>query len=101
MSIAENIRKIRKVHDLKQSELAKKLNVSHATVSSWETGRTEPNIGMVEKMCEIFNCSKSELIDGEISYHDKRLLAYAFRLANLPDDKRKQLLDYLEFLEAK
>ena len=101
MNIAENIRRIRKTRGLKQSELAGKLNVSHATVSSWETGRTEPNMGMVEKMCGVFGCSKSELIDGSISPHDKRLLAYAFRLANLPEDKRKQLLDYLEFLEAK
>ena len=101
MNIAENIKKMRVTHGMEQAELANLLGISNKTVSSWETGRTEPKMGMIEKMCKIFDCSKSELIDGEISYHDKRLLAYAFRFANLPEDKRKQLLDYLEFLEAK
>lgn len=63
MSIADNIRRLRISKNLEQKELAKMLDVSNKTVSSWECGRTEPKIGMIEKMAEIFGCSKTDLID--------------------------------------
>jgi len=65
MNIAENIRKYRKMYHMEQQDLAYQLHISDKTVSSWECGRTEPRMGMIEAMCEIFRCDKSELIDGE------------------------------------
>lgn len=67
MNIAENIRKYRKMYHMEQQDLAYQLHISDKTVSSWECGRTEPRMGMIEAMCEIFRCDKSELIDGEPS----------------------------------
>ena len=49
MSIAENIRVMRISNNMEQKELARLLEVSNKTVSSWECGRTEPKIGMIEK----------------------------------------------------
>lgn len=66
MSIADNIRRLRISKNLEQKELAKMLDVSNKTVSSWECGRTEPKIGMIEKMAEIFGCSKTDLIDNSL-----------------------------------
>lgn len=66
MSIADNIRRLRISKKLEQKELAKMLDVSNKTVSSWECGRTEPKIGMIEKMAEIFGCSKTDLIDNTL-----------------------------------
>lgn len=66
MSIADNIRRLRISNNLEQKELAKMLDVSNKTVSSWECGRTEPKIGMIEKMAEIFGCSKTDLIDNSL-----------------------------------
>lgn len=63
MGIAQNIERLRKKNNLTQKELSEKLNVSNKTVSSWEIGRTEPNIGMIESMCAVFNCTKSELLE--------------------------------------
>lgn len=62
MEISKQIRKKRTDAGLQQKELADKLHVSQRTISSWEVGRTEPNMGMVNKMCEIFGCSLSELV---------------------------------------
>ncbi len=66
MSIAENIRVMRISNNMEQKELARLLEVSNKTVSSWECGRTEPKIGMIEKMAEIFGCSKTDLIEQSI-----------------------------------
>ena len=78
MSIGENIKKFRKEKNMMQEDLAQILNISHATVSSWEVGRTEPKMGMVERLCEIFECEKSELIDGKKPDSQSRTLYSVF-----------------------
>jgi len=67
--IGDNIREFRLKYGYDQSELAEKLHISNKTVSSWELGRSEPRMGMIEDMCKIFHCTKSELIDG-ITHND-------------------------------
>lgn len=39
---------------LDQSEVAKKLGVNIATVSSWETGKTNPSLENFRKLCELY-----------------------------------------------
>lgn len=63
MDIGKNIKTMRKALNMEQSELAKRLNVSNKTVSSWECGRTEPKMDMIEKLSVIFGLKKSELLE--------------------------------------
>ena len=62
MSIGDNIKKWREYRKLKQSELAEMLGVSDKTVSSWEINRTEPKMGMVEKISSSLHCKKTDII---------------------------------------
>jgi len=64
MNIGENIRLLRQAHKMEQRDLADRLHISDKTVSSWECGRTEPKMGMIEEMAVIFGISKCEIIDG-------------------------------------
>lgn len=98
MNIAENIKRLRKLNNMEQRDLADKLNISNKTVSSWEKGRTEPKMGMIEEMCKIFGCEKSELIDGKASTSDDTIMKYAKILADLPQDKRKNVYEYIDFI---
>lgn len=59
--VGRNIRYYRRINDLTQKDLAKKLGVTEQAVSSWELNRTEPNMGMVNKMAHIFDCSISNI----------------------------------------
>ena len=63
-SLAQNIKAQRIKNKMEQSDLAERLHISNKTISSWECGRTEPRMGMIEDMCNIFGCSKQELLDG-------------------------------------
>lgn len=113
MGVGKNIKWMRSEIGMDQKDLAERLHVSNKTISSWETERTEPKMGMIEQMSNIFNCSKSDLIDG-VDYHVRlkdqdllfesalkgnsasfeRNLVYAYRLA--PDSIKesvKKLLD--------
>ena len=65
MKIGKNIKAIRLSQNMEQKDLAEKLHISNKTISSWECDRTEPNIGMFEKIAEALNVTKTELLDGK------------------------------------
>ena len=63
-----NIKRFRKLNSMKQSDLAKLLDVSDQTISSWEINRTEPSIGYIERMCTIFHCRKTDLLGKDFEW---------------------------------
>lgn len=65
MELNEQLRKYRKQNDLTQRELALKLNVSDKTISSWETGRTYPDISMLINLSSILKVSLDEFLKGD------------------------------------
>ena len=44
---------------LDQSDVAHKLGVNIATVSSWETGKTRPSLENFKKLCELYKWPES------------------------------------------
>lgn len=58
-----NLKSIRKEKGFSQKQIAQQLNVVESCYANWEQGRTEPNISMLRKLCEIFNVSIEELIN--------------------------------------
>ena len=65
IKVGKFISKLRKDKDMTQQELADKLSVTDRAISNWETGRRMPDISFFKPLCEIFNISVSELINGE------------------------------------
>lgn len=76
MSFAWNLKTMRSQSGLTQGELAAKIGVSQKTLSSWETGRTDPSIEETIKLCNALDCTMEALTGtrlrpkGEISYDD-------------------------------
>lgn len=69
-NIGLNIKTFRLRENWTQSQLAEKVGVSRTAISSWEIGRTEPSIGDIEKLSEVFGCLKTDLIGaGSIEYY--------------------------------
>ena len=114
MNIGENIKKFRKEKGYDQMKLAELLNVSNRTVSSWEIGRTEPNMGMVENIASVLEISKTDLINGFVDLKslksslpksdapsftiEELQLLDLFR--TLPDAKRSEVIQYCKFLAS-
>ncbi|PKK40136.1 Transcriptional regulator, XRE family [Clostridiaceae bacterium JG1575] len=71
MQFAEQIREIRKTHQLTQEQLASKLNVSRQTISSWENNRNLPDLEMVVFIAKTFDLSLDVLILGGSEMKDK------------------------------
>lgn len=71
--LGHNIRKLRVERGMRQTDLALAVGVSNKTISSWEVGRTEPNMGDLERLSVALHCEKTDIIDGQV----KRLEAYS------------------------
>ena len=69
--MSRNIRKFLGYNKMTASELARKLDVSRATVSSWVNGTYYPRISYIEEMSKIFKCNKSDLIEDKSAYTEK------------------------------
>lgn len=65
MEIKQAIKENRIAKKLTQKELGDLLSVSDKTVSSWETGRTYPDISMTIKLAEIFDLSLDNFLKGD------------------------------------
>ncbi len=63
--ISKNIKKLRSEHGFTQDRLAEELHVTRQAISSWETGRTQPDSQMLISLSEIFSVPIEMLIYGE------------------------------------
>lgn len=65
MSVGENIKALRESRGLTQAQLADIVGVSDKAVSTWESGKREPRMGVVERLAAYFNVDKSTLLFGD------------------------------------
>ena len=65
MSVGENIKALRESRGLTQAQLADIVGVSDKAVSTWESGKREPRMGVVERLSAYFNVDKSTLLFGD------------------------------------
>lgn len=91
----KNIRYQRENAGLTQRDLANKLGVSHSTIASWENDRTEPKMGVIERMSTIFGCDKTDIITTAAATPDSSDLMEKTLVTNyrkLSDDGKKDLV---------
>lgn len=62
MSLQENLRVLRKQKQLSQSDLANELMVTRQTVSSWENGKSLPDVYTLSRIAELFGVSLDDLM---------------------------------------
>lgn len=63
--ISKNIKKLRSEQGFTQDKLAEELHVTRQAISSWETGRTQPDSQMLISLSEVFSVPIEMLIYGE------------------------------------
>lgn len=66
MRLSENIRNFRKLRNLSQDEIAKKLGYkSFTTIQKWETGASEPPVGKLYELADILQVNIMDLLSDE------------------------------------
>ncbi|WP_171721097.1 helix-turn-helix domain-containing protein [Paenibacillus phytohabitans] len=56
-TIGANIKQLRKIHNLNQTDFANKIGVSQGSLSDLEFGKSKPAIETVISICSVFRCS--------------------------------------------
>lgn len=65
-NLAENLKKIRKDHNLSQEQLAEELGVSRQAISKWESKTAYPEMEKIMQICEKFNLNIDDLLHKNI-----------------------------------
>ncbi len=65
--LAQNIKHLRKSKGLTQGDLALKLGINRAAVGSYEEGRAEPRLPVLQHLARYFSCSLDDLLYTDIA----------------------------------
>lgn len=71
MTIAEMIKKTRLDNNITQEEYAQKFGVTRQTVSSWENGKSMPDLQLIITICNTYNLSLDALLNEDQIYVKK------------------------------
>lgn len=66
MQIGNQIKKYRQKLNLSQEELADKIFVTRQTISNWENDKNYPDIKSISLLCNLFDVSLDQFIEGDI-----------------------------------
>lgn len=69
LTIHENLRRLRQMAGMTQEQVAEKIGITRQALSSYESGRTRPDIDMLMRLSEIYGTD----IDGILYGQEKRL----------------------------
>ena len=64
--LSENLKKIRKDHNLSQEQLSELLGVSRQAISKWESSAAYPEMDKVIQICNEFNLNIDDLLNKDL-----------------------------------
>lgn len=67
MSFRDNLQHLRATRNMTQEQLAMLLGVSRQSVTKWEAEKSYPEMDKLLKMCQIFECSLDDLVQGDLT----------------------------------
>lgn len=77
--VGENIKSLRKSHNITQEELAEMLGISCQSVSRWELGTCYPDMEQLPVLAEIFQVSVDKLLGVDAIMEEKKVNEYLAR----------------------
>lgn len=91
--IGHQIHSLRDKHRMTQEDLAMKIGVSKQTISNWETGLKTPRMGAIQNLSNLFNVSKSYIIEGKEENQDEIFAIYN----QLDDSRKKEVVEFAKY----
>lgn len=91
------IAECRKEKCFTQAQLAEMLNITDRAVSKWETGRSMPDVSIMQELCELLGISVNELLSGErlnMKEYNEKAEKLLLEMARKEEQNNKRLLMY-------
>ena len=73
MNIGDRIKEQRLLKGLTQKQLAEKLNVKQTAVSYWESGKREPDLDTIKKICAVLGITYMVIIGDALSNYAEEM----------------------------
>lgn len=67
MSFRENLIHLRATRNMTQEQLAMLVGVSRQSVTKWESERSYPEMDKLLKICQVFDCTLDDLVQGDLT----------------------------------
>lgn len=67
MSFRDNLQHLRATRNMTQEQLAMMVGVSRQSVTKWEAEKAYPEMDKLLKICQIFDCTLDELVQGDLT----------------------------------
>lgn len=102
---SKNLCHFLKINNMTQAELAERLQVSTATTSNWCKGIKTPRMDKVDKMCKLFGCLRSDLMEDKGVLQGKQrskgivIKVYGRVAAGIPIEMIEDVIDTEEIPE--
>ncbi len=93
--IGKQISFLRNKFKMTQEDLAIKIGVSKQTVSNWETGLKTPRMGAIQNLSDLFNVSKSFIIEGSDEQDSPDEITNIY--SQLDSKRKKEVVDFATF----
>lgn len=92
LNIGDKIIQLRKLHNLSQTDLAKKVEASRTIIGNYERNENTPSIEMIIKISKVFNVSVDYIIgEGVLSQYDKEVLKRIDDIEKLDDETKNKM----------
>ena len=67
MSFRDNLQHLRATRNMTQEQLAMLVGVSRQSVTKWEAEKAYPEMDKLLKLCQIFDCTLDDLVQGDLT----------------------------------
>lgn len=99
MSLALRIRKIREIRGLKQSNVARELNITQQSYGNLESHQNNPKLETLMRFCEVMKLPLSFLLDPNIPITDENIELFSNKGMGEIYSNYEQMKNRLEYYE--
>lgn len=93
--LPERLREMREKYNITQEDVAERLEITSAAISSYERGERTPSLQVILKLSYIYNCSVDYLL-GKSNENDPHVY---IDITELSDKKRKAVNDFVNAIK--
>ena len=104
MLFGDRLKQLREEKDIKQSELAKILNIASSTVGMYEQNRRTPDFKTLNQIADFFGVSSDYLLcRTDIRTYEENAIAAHMddRTTQLSEEGKKELDNFIDYLISK
>ena len=99
--VGARLERFRNDAGLSQTQLAAAVGTSQSAISQMESGDRKPSFDMLRRLAQALNISTAHLLGEEIEELRPEEQAYFRQLRSLPEEARKELATFAEYLRQK